>query len=79
MSSVIGSKALEGEKELVEAHHEFTVDNQTAVIAEGMMIMIFKPNVKTAIWYGKETGPKGIPVSEGYKVVTYNASVQFKR
>lgn len=73
-----GEDALNGIKEYINGEHTFTVDDQTSVIATGMLIMIFAAGEVQACWHGKTTGATGQPVSRGYRVRVYNADVEFR-
>jgi len=76
--SQTGADALSGKKEHINGWHTFTVGDQSAVIADGLAIMIFDPNQTTARWYGKDTGEAGQSVSRGCRVQVYNVDVEFK-
>ncbi|KAM0263778.1 hypothetical protein ACHAQJ_001096 [Trichoderma viride] len=73
-----GVGALSGQKEYIDGYHEFTVDGQTSVIANGSMIMICAPGKNVAQWSGKSTGENGQPVYPGDKVDVYNVEIEFK-
>jgi hypothetical protein len=74
-----GTDALDGKQEQIFGLHTFTVQEQTRVVASGMMIMIFGQGQAQARWHGKDTGAEGQTVSEGERVQVYNASVEFKK
>lgn len=75
----VGDDALGGKKEYINVKHVFHVTDQSAVVAEGLVVMIFPPGQTTAVWYGSDTGPEGQTVSEGFRVMVYKANVEFKR
>ena len=77
--SETGVDALGGKNERISGFHTFTVEDQTRVIANGMMIMIYGKGQAQARWHGKETGAEGQIVSEGERVQVYNADVEFKK
>ncbi|KAE9566775.1 hypothetical protein CGMCC3_g17094 [Colletotrichum fructicola] len=55
-----------GEEEVIYGYHDFTIDDQTTVIANGVAIVVYGPDSKS-IWHGKDTGDGGQKVSKGYK------------
>jgi hypothetical protein len=73
-----GDEALQGSKEYIEGHHEFTITNQTSFIANGMLIFIFPDQERKARWSGKDTGSEGQSVARGEKVRVYNVDIEFK-
>ena len=77
--SETGTDALGGKQEHISGLHTFTVEDQTRVIASGVMIMIFGQGQSQARWHGKDTGVEGQTVSEGERVRVYNADVEFKK
>jgi len=74
----IGADALSGKKEHIDGWHTFTVGDQSAVVADGMLIMIYGTGSQRARWHGKSTGIQGETVSQGERVQVYNADVEFK-
>jgi hypothetical protein len=74
-----GDDALAGKKERISGLHTFTVEDQTKVIATGMMIMVYGKGQAYARWHGNDTGAEGQTVWGGERVEVYNADVEFKK
>lgn len=74
-----GKDALNGTMEHISGHHTFTVEDQTTVVAKGMLIMIYGPNSPQARWHGRNTGEDGKAVSRGETVQVYNVDVEFRK
>lgn len=77
MPKQVGDDALNGIKEYIDGDFTFTVTDQKRVIADGMMVMIFRPGEDNACFHRKETGPDGYSVSKGYTVEVRKANVVF--
>ena len=77
--SETGTDALGGKNEHIPGFHEFTVGDQTRVIANGMMIKIYGKGQSQARWHGNVTGTGGETVSEGERVQVYKANVEFTK
>lgn len=73
-----GVDALNGTKEYIVGEHTFTIEDQTLVVSEGMLISIFPPGESRASFHKNSTGPEGQPVSRGCTVRVYNADVVFR-
>ncbi|KAK5999025.1 hypothetical protein PT974_01412 [Cladobotryum mycophilum] len=73
-----GAAALSGQREHIDGWHDFTVEDQTLVIAEGMLIKIYAPGEDRCRWHGRITGEEGQPVSRGDKVEVYKVDVEFR-
>lgn len=78
MTKPTGEDALNGIKEHVEGFHHFEVAHQTRVIADGVMIGIFRAGQTTQEKSGKKTGEEGWTVKKGDIVRVYNVNIVFQ-
>ena len=76
--SDVGADALQGKKEYIKGPHTFTVTTQTIVFANGLMVSITQAGQKQAGKTAKSSGDSGWSVSEGDKVMVYEAEVWFE-
>jgi len=74
----VGAIAIQGKKEYIDGLHTFTVITPSTVSASGMMVSVTRAGQSQAEKTAKTTGEKGWKVSEGDKVMVYNAEVVFQ-
>lgn len=73
----ISVDTLSGKKEHIVGWYIFIVRDQSKIIAEGLMIMIYLVDSETSRWHGKSTGAEGRLVIKGEWVQVYNVDIEF--
>ncbi|KAL6877724.1 hypothetical protein HDV57DRAFT_518587 [Trichoderma longibrachiatum] len=50
---------MRGQRRYLEGWHEFIVKDQKLLVADGLSLIIFRPQSTGARWYGESTGKEG--------------------
>lgn len=70
---------MRGQRRYLEGWHEFIVKDQKLLVADGLSLIIFRPQSTGARWYGESTGKEGELVREGERVKVFNAIVELRK